>query len=108
MDDLANATGRHIDIRRQLACADAHRFHEFLQQDFPGVNFSKQFVHRSSLMVVHNFDLIRTIRLPDEAHPPLVVDADAVLTLPFPLERLQLIARRDPQTLEQTDRMQLQ
>jgi hypothetical protein len=48
-------------------------------------------------MVVHDFDLRRTFRRPNEANPELIVNADRVLPLAIPSERLKAIARRRPQ-----------
>lgn len=48
-------------------------------------------------MIVHDLDVVRSVRLPDEADPPLVVDANAVLVFAVCLQRLQLVARRDAQ-----------
>ena len=48
-------------------------------------------------MVVHDFDLCRAFRRPNEAHPKLVVNADRVLPLAIPRKRLKAIAGRRPQ-----------
>ena len=39
IDHLANAAGRYINVRCQLAGRDAHRFHEVFQQYFARVYF---------------------------------------------------------------------
>jgi hypothetical protein len=44
-------------------------------------------------VVVDDFDVPRTLRRPDKAHTPLVVDADAVLAKAVTFERFQPIAR---------------
>jgi hypothetical protein len=44
-------------------------------------------------VVVDDLDLLRARLGPDEADPPLVVDADAVLTGTISLERFQPVAR---------------
>src|SRR5437667_5736794 len=51
----------------------------------------------SSLMVVHDFDLRRAFRRPNEAHPELVVNADRVLPLAIARQRLKAVAGRRPQ-----------
>ncbi len=51
-------------------------------------------------MVVRDLDLVGVAVLPAKADPPLIVDADAVLPRPVALQRLEPIARRDPQGIE--------
>jgi hypothetical protein len=43
-------------------------------------------------VVVNDFDVLWPCFCPDKAEPELVVDADAVLAMAVPLERLQAIA----------------
>jgi hypothetical protein len=45
-------------------------------------------------MVVHNLNVVRVAVAPDEAQPPLIVDADAVLSDAIACQRLQPIAGR--------------
>jgi len=47
------------------------------------------------LVGVHDLDAVRATRLPDEADPPLVVGANAVLTVAVGVQRLKRVARRD-------------
>ena len=51
-------------------------------------------------VVVNDFNLPWPGFRPDEADPELVVDADAVLAMAVPSERLQAIARWDLQIVE--------
>ncbi len=51
-------------------------------------------------MIVDDFDLERGARLEAEADAPLVVDTDAVLAFAIAMERLQMVARRCSQVLE--------
>ena len=51
-------------------------------------------------MVIDDLDLMGIAVLPMEANTLLLVDPDAVLTAPATLERLQAIARRNPQIVE--------
>jgi hypothetical protein len=46
-------------------------------------------------VVVNDLDLMGVTIFPIEAEPPLVIDADTVLTAPPTFELLQPIARRD-------------
>ena len=43
-------------------------------------------------MVIDNFNVVRIAITPDEAQPPLVIDADAVLALPIALQCFQPVA----------------
>ena len=45
-------------------------------------------------MIIHNFNTAGMAVCPDKANPPLVIDADAVLTLPVAFRRFQTIAGR--------------
>jgi len=51
-------------------------------------------------MVVHNLYVVCIPGAPAKTDSPLLVDADAVLTLSIPLEFLQAIARRYPEVIE--------
>jgi hypothetical protein len=51
-------------------------------------------------MVIDNFNVVRIAITPDEAQPPLVIDADAVLSGPVPGQRLQVVGRRLPEILQ--------
>jgi len=45
-------------------------------------------------MITHNLHVKRIGPSPAKTDPPLIVDADAVLSLPFPLEGLQAVPGR--------------
>ena len=51
-------------------------------------------------MIIHDFDVVRTIRLPPEADPELIVDPDAELPCSDALQGFQSIARWNPQVLK--------
>src|SRR4030095_15588886 len=59
-------------------------------------------------MVVADLYFMRPIRTPDEADPPLVVDADAPLSRSVPSEPLETIPRWPSQILEPTRCIQQQ
>jgi hypothetical protein len=42
-------------------------------------------------MIVNDFDPVRAVLPPNEADPPLIVDADAVLALPIATKRFQAV-----------------
>jgi len=52
-------------------------------------------------VVIDNLDVARVSLGPPEADPPLVVDADAVLSASISTEFLQTVPRRNPQIIEQ-------
>lgn len=54
----------------------------------------------SESVVIDDTDLAAIAVFPDEAEPPLVVDADAVLSFPVSLQGFQPIGRRDAQIFE--------
>lgn len=58
-------------------------------------------------MVVHNFNPIRAIVVPDKTDAPLVVDADAVLALAIPHQHFQPVARRATQEIQRRRGFQL-
>src|SRR5215475_14793141 len=61
----------------------------------PGcMGFSFLVIAASFLMIVHDFDRRRAFCRPNKAHPELIVDADRVLPLANPRERLEPIAGR--------------
>ena len=45
-------------------------------------------------MIVHDFDLFGAAVAPDEAHPPLVIDADTVLASATSFQQLETIPWR--------------
>jgi hypothetical protein len=51
-------------------------------------------------VVVGDLDVCRTGGGPGEADAPLVVDADAVLSLPIPAQLLEAIARWNPKVVD--------
>jgi len=58
-------------------------------------------------MVVNNLYFVRVSASPDEANAPLVVDADAVLSLAVAVERLKAIARWGSQVTQRNSGIQL-
>jgi len=51
-------------------------------------------------MIVGNFDLISIASGPFETNPPLIVDPNAMLSLPISLELLKSVSRRVTQILQ--------
>jgi hypothetical protein len=54
----------------------------------------------SSFVVVHDLHARCGDIAPLEANPPLIVDTDAVLSMPVTVQRFQTIARRNTQIVE--------
>jgi hypothetical protein len=59
-------------------------------------------------VIVNNFHTKNLATLPAKTDPPLIIDADAVLTLPLALQRLQSIPGRDTKITETHGSMQIQ
>jgi hypothetical protein len=59
-----------------------------------------------SLVVVADLDVVRTVRPPDETETPLVVDPNAVLSIPVASQALQAVPRRAPQVIQGVRRVQ--
>lgn len=51
-------------------------------------------------MVIGDFNFHGSLSGPDEAHAPLVVYANAVLTLPVTAQCFQAVGRRDPEVTQ--------
>jgi len=58
-------------------------------------------------VIVDDLDLLGMPCGPDEAQPPLAADSDAVLALSVMLQRLELVAWRNPKEIQGGGRMQL-
>src|SRR6185503_576475 len=59
------------------------------------------------LMIVGEFHVMRTVRLPAKDDPPLIVDADRTVPRAIALERLQAVRGRRAQVFEASGRLQL-
>jgi len=64
--------------------------------------------HSHSSVIVDNLDIVRVTVLPPKADAPLVVDANAVLTLSVAAQRFEPIAGRDTQVLNRACSMYVQ
>lgn len=51
-------------------------------------------------MIVNDLDVVCIGTVPSKTHPPLIVDSNAVLSLPITSELLQTIAWRHPEILK--------
>ncbi len=57
-------------------------------------------------MIVDDLDVVGVPVLPDEAHTPLIIDPDALLTFPAPPQCFELISGRIPQVIELNRRIE--
>ena len=112
--DLVDARRRHPQRRGQRVHAQPQRCKVVFAQYFAGMHRA-QAVHRTCgvalhvgpSMVVNDFNIQRPRCGPHKAHPPLVVDADAVLTDTVALERFEAIAGRRAKELQRARGVQL-
>ena len=58
-------------------------------------------------MIIGNFDIERVTILEPETNPPLIVDADAVLSGAIAAQRLKAVRWRQPQIIQSDYRIQL-
>jgi hypothetical protein len=104
--DLIDPAWRYADVLRQAVLTQPHGLQELLEQDLAGVYrreyFRRKFFrrHPSLLMVVHNLNVVCIPRAPAKADSPLIVDANAVLSLSVSLELFQVISWRDSEVTE--------
>lgn len=88
IDDPTDAARRNRNSTSEPVDTDTQRLHKFFQQDFSRMDGVEQFAsgsHSRPSMVISNFNLKSVPIAPDEADPPLVVNADAVLPLAITL-----------------------
>jgi len=79
-----------------------------LQQDFSGMDgFELLGWHDVASVIVHDLNLVRAALRPAETDPPLIVEANAVLTSTVPTESLQPVPWRDSEILEPSRRIEL-
>ena len=81
VDDIGDPSHRDAQVHRHFVHAKAETGHKFPFQNFSGMQRLQLLSDLILLVVVHNFDLVRMPFAPNEANPPLVVNANAVLPL---------------------------
>ena len=59
-------------------------------------------------MVIYDLNLVGVVVAPDEANPPLVVDANAVLAMAIAPKRLQAIPGRLLEIVQPADAIQIE
>jgi len=76
---------------------------KILSEDFSRRNRIQMFRrHSHSSVIVDNLDIVRVSVLPSKADAPLVVDANAVLTLSVAAQGFEPVARGGAQVLNRT------
>src|SRR5690606_3633705 len=68
--------------------------------------FSMRIAMVISSVIVHQLSVLGIRPSPLETQPELIVDPDAVLPCPIPLQGFQSIARQNPQVVQPTGAMQ--
>ena len=113
--DIIDARAWYFDDLRQGVNADLHRLQEIIPQNFTGMNWRKPSTagyvckvdppciqifaldaHRIILCGSQRFRLPMHHFAPPETEPPLIVNADAMLTASIPVQGFEAIAGRDP------------
>lgn len=108
LHDLVDAPGWDVNGTCQSILADTQGLEPVFQQDGAGVGERNLARHlRTPSVVIDDLDLLCMPFGPYEAKPPLAADPDAVLALSIMLQRLELIARRNPEEVQGCGGMQL-
>jgi hypothetical protein len=109
VDNGADAAWRDGNSPSEPVDAEAQRFHELFQQNLAGMNRVKQFVsrHRHTSVVINDFDLVGITMPPDEANPPFVIDANAMLPVAVAFQCFQPVSRRHLEILQRSRAMKV-
>ena len=89
VDNFVDASRRDADVFCQPVLTDTQWFKKLGNQD--GLGESLVWTCWPLSMIIHDGNIMGIAALPGEADAPLLVDADAVLTLPITGERFQVI-----------------
>jgi hypothetical protein len=105
----ADAARWNSDFPGESIDTDVHWLHEFLEKNLSGMDRVKQFFvrHKSSLMIVDDLDVESVALFPNEANSPLIINANAVLTLAVASQRFQAIARGSQQVSQRSRAMEV-
>lgn len=106
----ADAAGWNSDFPGESIDTDVHWLHELLEKNLSGMDRVKQFFvrHRSSLMIVDDLDVVSVAIFPNEANAPLIINANAMLTLAVASQRFQAVARGSQQVPQRSCAMEVQ
>src|SRR5208282_3870403 len=105
IEDFGDPIGRNSQLPGKFRCAHAQRA-EFFSQMFSGMNCNPR--HGILLMVIDNLHIrgTRGAFPPLETNPPLVVDANAVLTFAVSLEHFKTIPRQSGEISQRNRRLE--
>src|SRR5579872_5950537 len=99
--DLVDPAGRDANVLSQPILADAERTQELFEQYLARMDgWQSQSRHVDSSVVVCNFNIASVAVFPVEAESPLIVHANAVLTVAIAAQFFQAIPRRHAQVVE--------
>lgn len=100
IDDFRHARHGNAKFQREAIHAQAQGPHELFAQNLAGVNGLQFCGHFCTSVVISNFDFVRIAVAPNKTEPPLIVNADAVLSVTVAAQRFQPIARERRQVLK--------
>jgi hypothetical protein len=96
VNDFVNPSRRDTDVVRQSVLRNTHWDEKVLEENLSWMNrcdFASS--HSDISVIVHDFNVIGVAVFPVEAHSPLIVYANAVLTASTALKLFKPVARRD-------------
>jgi hypothetical protein len=101
MYDLVDPSRGHLQSLREAILREREGLQEFFFQDFTRMNWSESLSrHLALLVIVNDLDVEGVGSDPAKADPPLIVDADTVLTEAICRELLQVVGRRNSEVRE--------
>lgn len=104
MDDFVDGTWCDANGASHGVLGNAHGHEVFFQKNLAGrdgwLHRYNVLRYRGASMVITNGDLGRAMFGPDENDPPLVVDADRMVTGQISLQSFEPVSRRDRKILE--------
>jgi len=106
----ADAAGWNSDFPGESIDTDVHWLHELLEKNLSRMNRIEQFFarHKSSLVIVDDFDVVSVAIFPNEANAPLTINANAMLALAVASQCFQAVARGSQQVLQRSRTMEVQ
>ena len=99
-DNALDAALWHAGVQRKAGLAYAHGLQKFFIQNFARMHGQHAVSHGVLLVIVDDFNGVGVPVFPDEAYPPLAVDADAVLSGPVSFENFQPVSGRNTQVVQ--------
>jgi hypothetical protein len=95
MDNLIHATRRHSNRLSHMVLTELHWLQKILQENRPRMDRRNVALgHRLTSVIVNNFHVVGVTVTPHNAHTPLIVHPNTMLSLAIMGQRLKAIARR--------------